>query len=243
MDRQRQEPAASRRFLPWRVGVFVLVSLLSAAPSTARPLREDLGKGLVYYRLHALPADLPPATVKPGPMVLDLRFASLTEAEGTAVEAWLRFHATPTTPLLVLVNSFTAEKLAALLAANEGVPGLLTIGLPPPGFTPDIVVRTSAAADRRAYDALEHGGSLPALITENVDKPREDEAAIIRERSSSADNNDEDDSDELDRPAAEPATVKPRPPPVIDYTLQRAVQVDRALRALKRLPSSRPAAG
>jgi hypothetical protein len=207
--------------------------LVGVAGAADAPRSADLGEGLRYYRVHAVPAELPAPAEKPGPSVVDLRNSRLTPGSAAALEAWLRFRAAPTAPAFLLVNGRTAPEVAAVLAANRQLPGVLIVGLPAPGLTPDIVVATPAAADERAYEAWEHGTSLPDLLTENADKPRTDEAAIMRDRSNPPDEADENGpAEDSDGPAA-PA-VETKPAPVIDAALQKAVQLHRALRALKR---------
>lgn len=199
------------------------------------PLEHDLGAGLTYFRVHGLPTDLPPAAAKAGPLVLDLRFAGTADSAESALDAWLRFRATATTPVIVLVNAATPESLCRVLSRFENAAGVLSVGGPAPNFTPDIVTKATLEEDRQAYDALEHGASLDSLITQNADKPRTDEASIMRARANPS--GETDDSEFSDFEPADENTPPPPPPPkpVIDLTLQRAVQLHRALVALKRL--------
>jgi hypothetical protein len=152
----------------------------------------------------------------------------------TALDAWIKFRATAATPVFVLLNAETPSSLHSVFASLKSQPGFVTVGSGSDAFTPDVVVAAAADAERRAYDALEHGGSLEALTRPNIDKPRTDEASIMRERTDGADNVPPDPLDRLlDNESEKPAPTPP--PPLIDHTLQRAVHLHRALVALKRL--------
>ena len=84
-------------------------------------------------------------------------------------------------------------------------------------------MRVAADADRRAYDALEHGASVESLLRDNPEKPRVDEEYLEKEHISDSD-------------APEVAEGKPSPPPpLVDSMLQRAVQLHRGLLALKKI--------
>jgi len=203
--------------------------LLSAAP-----LEIDLGEGLLYFRAHELPADLPSAAIKAGPMVLDLRFSVAAESADTALDAWLKFRSTATTPVFVLVNSTTPAKLKQVLAKPNNTPGLLSIGHPSADFSPDIAIKVSPEAERKAYDALEHGASVESLVTQNAGKPRNDEAAIVQARANPPPDPVDSELSDFDEAPKEAHPTTP-PAPLVDVTLQRAVQLHRGLVALKRL--------
>jgi hypothetical protein len=143
--------------------------------------------------------------------------------------------ATPTTPVFILVNSETAAVLRNVFAGEKSHPGLLTLGSASSAFTPDIVIPDDDDEEKLAYDALEHGAVLSSLLTENTDKPRTDEAAIVRERANAPDSAAATDDSITADPADKKSPAAAPPPPVIDRPLQRAVQVHRALVALKRL--------
>jgi len=108
------------------------------------------------------------------------------------------------------------------------VPDLVVLGPAARNFEPDISLAVAPAVERRAYDALENGASADSLITEPVEKARNDEERLDRDRL--ADSAPPDQGVEPGQPA--PAR---EPPPLIDPVLQRAVQLHRALLALKRL--------
>lgn len=205
------------------------------ADGAAGPLERDLGRGLVYHRVHKLPADLPTAdAARAQPWVLDLRYVTGDAGAAATLTAWLKFHATPRAPVILLANADTSAVLLAPLA-RRGVAGVVVVGAAAPGFAPDIAVKISADLERKAYDALEHGATIESLLTENADKPRNDEARLAKDRS--ADSSDTADSGGGASPSAgTDESAKPKsPPPLIDAALQRAVHLHRTLVALKKL--------
>jgi hypothetical protein len=210
--------------------LLALAFVLSVA--RAAPIATDLGLGLAYHRVHALPADLPSAqTLQGQPCVLDLRYTTGDTAAATALAAWLKFHATARTPVFVLANAGTASALLNVLVKRDAFAGLIVLGAPAPGFTPDLAI--AAANERTAYDAAETGTPLDQLVTTPVDKPRNDEAKLARERQAETPTPPA----EAEVPSPTPVTAaKPAaPPPLIDLVLQRAVQLHRTLLALKKI--------
>lgn len=208
------------------------LALCATVSLRAAALTRDLGDGLVYERIHSLPGDLPTGEdTRKLACVLDLRYVKGDAAAASALDAWLRFHAGAHTPVFILANADTSS---ALLAVHTAIANTLVIGAPASGFAPDIAVHTSAATERRAYDALEKGTAVQALITDNPDKPRNDEAALAKERAAGADSAPLDDVPDIgleNAPAPKPKT----PPPLLDESLQRARQLHRALLALKKI--------
>jgi hypothetical protein len=206
--------------------------LVAAAPEER--LQRDLGHGLAYCRVHALPADLPAAAAKPGPLVLDLRYARGADGATTALGAWLKVRCAATTPVFVLVNADTAPAVLAYLAAIEPPAGLITVGAASPRFAPDIALKISAASERAAYDALETGTPVEALLSDHSAKPRHDEASIAQDRTGSPEAPADTGAGPPDSP--DPAAGVPAPPPPLtDQALQRAVHLHRALLALRKL--------
>jgi hypothetical protein len=211
-------------------------SILAAAPApaAAAPRERDLGHGLAYFRLRTLPTDLPAGPARHGATILDLRYTRTEAGATVAFGAWLRTHTSATTPVFVLLNAETAPVLVDYFNTHDPVAGLVTLGAAGSGFVPDIIVKVHPSAERTAYEALEHGATVESLLTDPTDKPRHDEASIAQERNAPADDSSDSDSD-----IAVPGDVAPivaaTPRPVIDYTLLRAVQLDRALLALRKL--------
>ena len=224
------------RFIFIMRSVAVLFLLLSAAHAAA-PLDRDLGQGLTYFRLHELPGDLPTSeSARKQPCVLDLRYLQGDASVATALQAWLKFHATARTPVLLLANAETSTALIASLSPRDPRSSVIVIGAVAKDFHPDIAVAVSADDERRAYDALDQNVPLASLLTDNPNKPRNDEARLAKEHSPEP---LPPISDELIDDTFAPTSEKPpapKPPaPLIDAVLQRAVHLHRALVALKKL--------
>jgi len=191
-------------------------------PAAAAAQARDLGQGLSYFRVHELPSDLPSVpSGRPGPCVLDLRFAKSNEADASALRAWVRTNVSPRAPIFVLENAATSPSLLASLPGN-GPRGLIVLAPASAGLGPDIAVRVAADLDRRAYEALEKGAPVQSLLSDNPEKPRVDEAYLEKEHLSDS-----------EAPDAATQTASP-PPPLADAMLQCAVQLHRGLLALKK---------
>ena len=200
----------------------LILAGLSARCAVASEPSRDLGQGLYYCRIHQLPADLPSAdTLKPGPCVLDLRYAKADETAAAALKAWVRFNLSAHAPLLILENAETATALKSALSGGEK-PGLLVLAPASANLAPDIAVNVPPETDRNAYDALEKGAALDTLLTDYPDTPRIDEAYLEKEHISDSD-------------APEVPADKSLRNPLVDRLLQRAVQIHRGLKALKRI--------
>jgi hypothetical protein len=228
------KPARLAAFL----GFLLAFTLAPAAPpalSSSNGLDRDLGHGLAFHRVHQLPGDLPAADSARGkPCVLDLRYVHADADAAAAFAAWLKFNASARAPVFILANADTSAALLASAAPRSPGASVVVIGAAAPGFTPDIAVKISPDAERKAYDALEHGASVESLLAENAGKPRNDEARLAKDRlpdSGSAD----DSPGAISTPAAEDAAQPPPAPPLLDAALQRAVHLHRALVALRKL--------
>ncbi|HEY3755168.1 MAG TPA: hypothetical protein VGL42_03360 [Opitutaceae bacterium] len=203
--------------------------LIATAAACAAPLQKDLGQGLVYFRMHQLPGDLPANPGAKGrPCVLDLRYVKGTAAAAADLKAWLASHATIKTPVLLLANADTSPALLAPLAAAQSIPGLVIIAPETVKFPADIAVDVSPRRERKAYDALEEGTPVEKLLNDNPPKERNDEARLARDHIS-------DEEMEAETESANPTDAPAPPRPLIDAELQRAVQLHRALLALKQL--------
>lgn len=194
----------------------------------------DLGQGLAYLRVKSL-AEVEKAIRSNVPsdraLVLDLRYCVADEASAAMLREVLAARGNAQQPLFVLVSPATPVLTARAL---NPVPAL-TVVLGVEGSTPapTVVVRGDAATDRRAYDAAEGVMPLAALINGKLDKERYDEAALVREFSNG-------NRDPRPPPAPNPGTTaptdpkKPEPVPALtDRVLQRAVQLHRALLAIR----------
>jgi hypothetical protein len=201
--------------------VFLLLAPLWAAP--AAPVERDLGGGLVYVRVHRLPADLPAKPAgRVAPCVIDVRYVEAADDAAAAFSAWLKFRANPRAPVFVLANSETSAPLLKVLAAGERGAGVVLVGIESDRFRPDVPVKSTSADERRAYDALEKGTALANLLADHPNKVRHDEASLTRDRP-------------LDPPPADEAAGGTTGSAPVDATLQRAVHLHRALVALKKL--------
>lgn len=210
----------------FRFPPLLLAAALCAAPLVrGRPLVLSLGDGLTFVRVHRLPGDLPHGSALQGhPLVLDLRYVKGGAVEAADLKSWLQAHAAVKRPVIMLVNTDTSAALLDPLSSADAVPGVVIIGPDTAGFSVDIVVTVPPADERKAYDALDRGANPLSLVNDNPPKARDDEARLEREHIS-----DEDDD------APEDDSADHWRPPLVDRELQRAVQLDRALIALKRV--------
>jgi hypothetical protein len=200
--------------------VLRMVLGLAAVTAAAAPLTRDLGDGLLYVRVRELPADLPASPPVPGgACVLDLRYLPAGRDAAAAFVAWAEFRAGVRSPLFLLANRDTGAELRAALRRLPRGGGCIVIGIPGPGFEPQLAVPSDPAAERTAYDALEGAASALDLLVENPGKPRLDEASLNRPR-----------PEEEDLPSAASPASRP-----VDAALQRALHLHRSLRALRRL--------
>ncbi|MBC7369438.1 MAG: hypothetical protein H7343_21940, partial [Undibacterium sp.] len=178
---------------------------------------------------------------RPSPLVLDLRYATGDAGAGVALAAWLKFHAAPRTPVLLLANTATSPDLRAAFAQRDRATGLIVLGSATNEFEPDIALAVEPAADRLAYDALGNGVALATLIAPPFEKIRNDEARLVAQRlpehSPSTNNYSEPPVPPTAPMVSIPAAASPAAPPlpVVDVVLQRAVHLHRALLALKKL--------
>lgn len=202
----------------------LLLGPLRAAP--AAPVEHDLGGGLSYVRVHRLPADLPAKPAgRVAACVIDLRYVDAPEDAAAAFSAWLKFRASPRAPIFVLANAETSAPLLKVLREDERGAGVVLVGVESEHFRPDVAVRSTAAEERRAYDALEQGAVLATLLADQPNKVRNDEASLTRERP----------PEPLPEPPAPTGASSKTEAPPIDATLQRAVHLHRALVALKKI--------
>jgi hypothetical protein len=194
------------------------------AANAAQGRERDLGMGLAYHRIRALPADLPPeAGSRPPPCVVDLRYVRTNRAGITAFQKWVMGRTSVYSPVLVLANGDTDGELLALLRDHAWAPGLMTVGIATRNFRPDVVVAATATEERAAYDAFDQGATMASLLDDNPGKIRYDETSLGKDR-------------RAEQPAR-PADGAKENAPVrkVDSVLQRAVHLHRALVALKKI--------
>ena len=205
-------------------------SLLFATGATAmEPI--DLGQGLAYLRVHSVAQsaeDLRKATAGPGPLVIDLRYATADDTAPVVLRAALAGRPAGAL-LMILVSPATPAALTPVVATSPA----LTLGAPGSVPAAKVTVQTDAAADRRAFDALETGTEATKLITGRIAKERFDEASLVEEFKNG--NRDAEPPPPPDPTAPKKEDGKDAPPPALtDRVLQRAVHLYRAIAALKR---------
>jgi hypothetical protein len=206
-----------------RIAAVCAFAALTASAASAISITQDLGHGLVYFRVHELPADLPPPPAgRPGPCVLDLRFAKSDQPSALLLSAWVKFNASATAPVFILENADTSPALTGLFSGN-GSGDVIILAPASEKMSPTVSVHVAADIDRKAYDAFEKGAPIESLLSDNPAKPRLDEAYLDKEHIADTDAPDI----ESDKPSG--------PSPLVDFMVQRAVQLHRGLVALKRI--------
>ena len=217
---------------------FLAFTLALAAFAFTPAIAVELTPGLTYVRGDTAP-DAAVKALEAGSVVLDLRFAA-DDSVATLLSQLKTFRSHPKRIILVLLSPETSADARKQLAAI--LPGGITLGRAATDFKTDIIVTTSADADKRSHDALLAGTAPEKLIVENADKPRFDELALAREHrhetAEPAATKEPAPASETpaapDQPAATTPPAKPAPV-LIDSVLQRAVQVYNGLLAFKRL--------
>ena len=195
--------------------------MIWSAAVAAVPEVRDLGRGLAYVRIRVLPGDLPGNPVGlAAACVVDVRYAPAGREAVVAFIAWLKFRATPRSPVFVLANRETSAELRTALRESHRGTGIAVIGIPGPGFEPDVVVRSNPEAEKAAYAALDGGTPVSVLLTDHPDKVRNDEARLAKSPMASL--------------ADEAPAVGESPMIPVDAALQRAVHLHRSLVALRR---------
>ncbi len=213
-----------------------LIALAGFTTAHAAPLTRDLGEGLAYQRAKNIPADLPGQSTAKKPTVLDVRYARGDADAATALDGWLKFNATPRTPILLLINAETDAALLESLSARLPSPGIVVIGSSTAKLPLDIALKIPADDERRAYEALGSGAVIESLLNDSPEKARNDEARLAKDRQGALPESASPASDDpLEEITAEKSAKAKPAPPLIDAALQRAVQLHRSLKALKRV--------
>ena len=207
-------------------------SALAEEPVAGPPDRlTDLAPGLAYLRVHAL-GDATAAlraSAPASPLVLDLRYATASAESLGDLRAALAARQAGNV-LLILVSPATPAAVAEIIGRTS-VP--VTLGVPGSQPEPRVVVRTDAAHDRRAYDALDAGTPVATLISGKIEKERFDEATLVQEFKNGDPDPQPKETPDPTAPNTGPKAPE-KPEPVIDHVLQRAVNLHRALLALQR---------
>lgn len=212
--------------------LLALGSLLLAPRSFSAPAGPvDLGHNLSYLRVHSLADSAPQlrSALSAGrPFVLDLRYASAGDESLAVLRTALARHPRGT-ELFILISGATP---AAVVEAVSQAPGAcISLGATSTRSA-RIEVRTDPAADRRAYDALEAGTPVAALISGKLEKERFDEATLVQEFKNG--NHDAEPPAGPDPTAVRPDHPEPKAAPLVDRVLQRAVHLHQAMLALRR---------
>ncbi|KXU34383.1 hypothetical protein AXK11_08500 [Cephaloticoccus primus] len=192
--------------------------------------------------------------------VLDLRYAAGSEREAARLGAWLAEWAeTDSAPVFfILVNAETAPALSLAAAQFAQTHAALLIGPAGGAVSPDIVLPIDPEQERAAYAAFATGEAAPAVLIGEAaaaNKPRYDEAAVIAAHTDPAKNAPGDNVSSVADASRhgsrrhaprKGATQSPRPSTdssaedggasPIDLSLQRAIHLHRAWRALKLHP-------
>ncbi len=192
--------------------------------SAAEPV--ELAADLGYLRVHSIVLEreaIASALLKPRALVLDLRYPLDERDAGEALRQELATH--PAKPrLYVLVSPATPVPVVGAIAASQTK--LFTLGVKGSRPEPQVVVRQSAADDRRAFDAVLQGTALAELISGKMEKERYDEASLVLEFKNGL--------TEVKPPVVSSTPAAEKPARLTDRVLQRALHLHRALQALKR---------
>jgi hypothetical protein len=214
----------SRRFLALLAAGLSLLTAGLAAPDAS----ADLGQGLAYLRVHVFASEakaVDAALAANGALVLDLRYTTAQAADAALLTQALAEHR-GSDLLCVLVSPATPPVLASALTAAPV--RLITLGVAGSVPAPVVVVEQKAATDRQAYDAYESGTAFAVLLSGKIEKDRYDEAALMNDFSNG--------NTTGEPPEPDAKTLKDTPgkaPALLDRVLQRAVNLHRALAAIK----------
>lgn len=224
----------------------VLVIFLVLPFGLRAAIEKDLGQALFFLRITDARAEQSIMTDTVGSraaLILDLRGLACEIDFVTLLHTALAKPPAPHTVRIVLVNSATDPAIVAALE-DDALLSVITLSPRSPNLTADIQVATSADEERKALDALSNGTPLEKLIADAHDKRRYDEAKLVHDHANGVTPSDEElpaDAED-DTITTEPTSGKknsgaekkavqlPR-----DLVLERAVQLHRALLALKKL--------
>jgi hypothetical protein len=209
--------------------LIVAIVMLTAVVGSRAGLERDLGDRLSYVRIENLDTDyeLMKKALTQASAIIDLRYAKAGPGSAKQLEYLLgRQETRPVRLRVYLVNSDTSPLLLAI--AGKPRPRQLTVGPASPGVTVDIPVQTSGDDQRRAYAALAEGTAWEKLVNSNTEKRRFDEAALTRSHANGVAGTLGNTQDEArDEDGAAKAEEKEATP--MDFVLQRAIQIHRAL--------------
>lgn len=213
-----------RLLVPVLVAASALVAIAAAAP--AGP--QDLGQGLAYVRVRNLAEDdstLEAALSTGGPLVVDLRQAAARPEDAKLLEHALGLRRGREL-LCVLVGPGTSPALAGILTTSPV--HFTTLGIRGSVPAPRVVIEQPAEKDRAAYAAWDAGTPLATLVSGKIEKDRYDEASLMNDFSNGNTSGEPPEPD----PTAKKAGAD-KPAPLVDRVLQRAINLHRALAAIK----------
>ncbi len=222
-----------------------LLLFLAPVSGVHAALEKDLGQALTYLRVTDATTDAK-TTIdalhdRPA-LVLDLRSLPTADQLASTIQTALAHPPEPRAVRIILINATTAPTLIA--AITDTLPNVITIGPQTPALTPDIAIATSDENDRHAFAALATGTPLEKLINATREKRRYDEAKLVHDHNNGIAPSDPElpadaEDDTITEPVKEKTEAekgkKTEPVQIIDLVLERAVQLHRALLALKRL--------
>jgi hypothetical protein len=217
----------------------LLAALLAGHVVLAAITEHDLQQDLAYARSANLDADLEAigqSLTRHPALVLDLRQASATEkSAATLAQLLARQPSTPRYVRILLLSKNSSRALMKELTTD--IPGVVTLSAQSELFTPDIKVAVTAEEDRLAYEALTGGTPLDQLLSGSTPKKiRYDEASLVREHNTPRQPPQRETAEEDHDDTTAPAVQEPKPnTPPVDYVMLRAVQLHRALLAMKKL--------
>jgi hypothetical protein len=224
----------------------VLFIFLGHTPSLRAAVEKDLGQSLAYFRVTDARADqggLVDTIARRPMLVIDLRGLASEADFVTALHAALAKPPAPHAVRIVLINSTTATSVVAALD-DDALLSVITLAPRSPGLAADIQTTTTIEEDRRALTAFANGTPVEKLIDDTRDKRRYDEAKLVHDHvngitpASDELPADADDDAVTSEPAKEKktnGTEKKAEQPPRDLVLERAVQLHRALLALKKI--------
>lgn len=209
-------------------------------------IEKDLGQSLHYLRVTDARADkaaVTAAIAQHPQLVLDLRNLNAETDFIAALHDTLAKKPAAPAARFVLINAATSPAVRATLD-DDALLSVITLGPKTKALATDIAVSISAEEDARAFAALANGTALEKLIADPVEKRRYDEAKLVQDHTNGVSPADAElPADAEDESVAtEPANgkktngqEKKATPPPRDLVLERAVQLHRALLALKKL--------
>jgi hypothetical protein len=137
---------------------------------------------------------------------------------------------------LVLVNGETSGALGNVVGALQTAGDVTLIGSPTAsGVSPDLSIEVDPDTEKAAYMAFESGTPLSELLDAPVEKTRYDEALLLREFDGTSDRPKDPTAESADESTTDKTKKEPEPPPLVDRTLQRAVNTAIALKALRKI--------